>query len=333
MKQGGIKNMAKIVIDAGHGINTAGKRTPAGEREWTFNNVVAVATINELKKYPSIKVLRVDDPTGKTDVPLSTRTNKANNFKADLLVSIHHNAHTGKWGSWGGTETYTYPLSRSGNKAVNNEAKKIAKAVQDAMVKEYKLRDRGLKEANFHMVREVNCPAILIEGGFMDSTVDIVRMRNNTVLKAVGVAIAVAIAKHFGAKKETPKPAPAPTKPKAPTKVTAGGSVYTVKKGDTLWGIAKAHGISAKELKSLNGLKSDLIHPNDKLKTGKLKQLIVTATELWYYGSANWNDKVATVKKGEIFTIAEELTVAGSKMYKLISGTYITANPKYVKLL
>lgn len=315
--------MANVVIDAGHGYNTAGKRTPAGEREWTFNKTVAEATINELKNYPSIKVLRVDDPTGKTDVPLSTRTNKANNFKADALVSIHHNAYLGTWGSWGGTETYTYPLGSASNKAVNNASKRLAKLVQGAIVKEYKLADRGLKEANFHMVREVNCPAILIEGGYMDSTVDIKRMRDNSVLKAVGVAIARAIAQHFGAKRGSASNATA----------TAGGSTYTVKKGDTLWSIAKAHNLSVKDLKSLNGLKSDLIKTGDKLKTGKAKQLVVTADNLWYYGSANWNDKVSTVKKGEVFTIAEELTVAGSKMYKLISGTYITANPKYVKLI
>lgn len=35
--------MVKIGFDAGHGINTPGKRTPDGEREWSFNNQVAIA--------------------------------------------------------------------------------------------------------------------------------------------------------------------------------------------------------------------------------------------------------------------------------------------------
>src|SRR5690606_17655102 len=99
-------NMVKVVIDAGHGINTPGKRSPSDEREWSFNNKVAVAAINRLNQYQNVQILRTDDPTGKTDVPLITRTNKANAWGADLLVSIHHNALAGQWHSGGGVETY-----------------------------------------------------------------------------------------------------------------------------------------------------------------------------------------------------------------------------------
>ncbi|HHB2481334.1 TPA: N-acetylmuramoyl-L-alanine amidase [Bacillus cereus] len=59
------------------------------------------------------------------------------------------------------------------------------------------------------------------------------------------------------------------------------------------------------------------------------KLVVVDAEELWVYSSADWNAKEKTVKKGEAFTIVEELTVAGSKMYKC-KYFYITANPAYV---
>src|SRR5690606_34781216 len=73
------------------------------------------------------------------------------------------------------------------------------------------LRNRGLKKADFHMVRESKMPAILIEGGFMDSTVDIKKMRDDKVLDAVGKAIAEALAVYFGLKKKK--------KPAAPSKL------------------------------------------------------------------------------------------------------------------
>lgn len=60
-----------------------------------------------------------------------------------------------------------------------------------------------------------------------------------------------------------PKYAKETTGSKAPT---SSASKYTVKSGDTLWDIAKAHGTSVATIKSLNGLKSDLIHKGDVLK-------------------------------------------------------------------
>lgn len=182
--------MAIIAIGAGHGINTPGKRTPAGEREWSFNNKVVSAAINYLGGYENASIVRLDDPTGNTDVPLTTRTNKANNANADILVSYHHNANTGQWGTWTGTETYHYPGSSSGNT--------LARAIHPSIVTAMGLRDRGVKSANFHMLRESNMPSILIEGGFMDSTIDIVKMRNNGVMDNTGKALADSIASYLG---------------------------------------------------------------------------------------------------------------------------------------
>nr|ADF97539.1 PlyM14 [uncultured phage] len=190
--------MTKIIaIDAGHGLNTPGKRTPDNEREWSFNNKVTLAAIKYLNDYEGVKIVRLDDPTGKSDVPLKARTDKANKAKADVLVSIHHNALTGKWGTHGGTEVFTY----LGNWP---DAERLAKLVLDRILKAYGLKSRGLKKANFHMVRESAMPAILIEGGFMDSTVDIKKMRDDKVLDEAGKAIAEALAVYFGLKKKKP---------------------------------------------------------------------------------------------------------------------------------
>ncbi|MEK3756721.1 N-acetylmuramoyl-L-alanine amidase [Bacillus sp. FSL K6-6483] len=208
--------MAKIAICAGHGgsNSTPGKRTPDGEYEWNFNDKVVRAAIAVLKA-SGHQVLRTDDASGKTDIGLTTRVNAANNWGADVYVSVHHNALSTKWfnGS-GGVETYTYTGAQP-------KSERLAKEVHKRIVSAMGLRDRGLKKANFYIVKNTKMPAILTEGGFMDSKVDIVAMRDDNKLKAQGEAIAAGIIAYLGGKVKlpdepkdaTPKPEPKP-KPK-----------------------------------------------------------------------------------------------------------------------
>ena len=178
----------KISYCAGHGYNTLGKRNPAGEREWTFNNKVVLAFEEEIKKYENVQLLRTDDSTGKADVTLAIRTDVANKWKADIYISFHHNAFQGKWGTHTGTETF---YSRG-----SVEGQKLAKLVQAAAVKAYGLRDRGLKTNNLHITREAHMPAVLVEGGFMDSTIDIKKLRDDKVLENAGKYIAQEVAEY-----------------------------------------------------------------------------------------------------------------------------------------
>lgn len=182
--------MIKVAYDAGHGLQTPGKRTPDNEREWNFNDIVARAFAKELSLYDGVTTKRFDDPTGKTDVPLKTRTDGANNWDADYFISFHHNANTGQWGTWTGVETFTYSYPKI-------ESVQLAMALHPAVVKAYGLRDRSIKKADLHIVRETKMPAILIEGGFMDSTIDIKKLRDNTVLENAGRSVAQALAKYL----------------------------------------------------------------------------------------------------------------------------------------
>ena len=292
----------KIGTDAGHSLVTPGKETPDKEKEWSFNDAVLKAFIKEMKNYEDVQVYRYDDTSGKTDVPLKTRTDKANKDKVDLYISFHHNANTGKWGDWTGTETHVYETKPK-------EAVKLAQIVQPKMAKAYGLKDRGIKYTNLHITRETNMTSILLEGGFMDSRIDIKKMRDVAVLNEAGKAVAQAVAQYAKLKKKEV----AKEEPKERVKVqddlyrvrksandakTQKGAfknlnsakamaddnygygvyldgkqvyrpsvVYTVKSGDTLSEIAEKYKTTVKKLQDDNGIKkANLIYPGQKIK-------------------------------------------------------------------
>ncbi|MGE7667702.1 N-acetylmuramoyl-L-alanine amidase family protein [Ureibacillus composti] len=187
--------MIKVAYGAGHGGFgvTPGKRSPDGEYEWDFNTKVATAFANELALFKGVMTKRFDDPSGKTDVPLVQRTDGANRWGANYYISFHHNAFQSRWGSHSGVETWIYTNAQEGSVA-------LANAIHPAVVEGYGLIDRGIKRGNLHIVRETTMPAILIEGGFMDSTIDIQKLRNDSVLNNVGKLIARAFANYVGLK-------------------------------------------------------------------------------------------------------------------------------------
>lgn len=181
----------KIGYDAGHGIYTPGKRSPDDEREWRFNNTVVVAMANELRKYQGVQLLRTDDPTGKTDIPLRTRTDRANRWGAQFYISVHHNALYGnRYSNVTGAETFI----------IKESNRPIATKINNAIVQAMGIQNRGVKYANFHITRETWCPSVLTEGGFMDSNIDIHRLRDTNRLCNQGILIARAIANHYGLK-------------------------------------------------------------------------------------------------------------------------------------
>lgn len=288
----------KVVIDAGHGLHTKGKRTPDDEREWSFNNKVAKATIKELKKY-DVKVLRVDDITGKKDVALSKRVEMANDFDADAYVAIHHNASTGKWGNWTGIETFTYTNS-------SKASEELAKDIHGRVVDAYGLKDRGLKKANHAVTRDSNMPAILVEGGFMDSKIDIKKLRSDAVLNKAGVAIANGLVANLKLKKKA--------KPKPVVKVTASKDSYTVKSGDTLWGISQDTGISVANLKKYSNLKSDTLQIGQVLKlSNSVTHKVAKGDTLWGL-SQKYDVAVSTIKsknglKSDVLSIGDVLKI------------------------
>lgn len=163
--------MSKIIaIDAGHGMGTAGKRCmkaidPNETREWWLNDRIA-DRLQELLAAYDCKVIRVDDTTGAKDIALSARVKTANNVKADVYVSIHHNAGI-NGGSGGGTVVF-YCSSQK-------ERPSQAARLYYAILSETGLRgnrSQTVIKKSYYVIKNTTMPAFLIENGFMDSLKD-----------------------------------------------------------------------------------------------------------------------------------------------------------------
>ena len=189
--------MARIALDAGHGLATPGKRCLKSldkneTREWILNNRVANHVEDLLKGYAGAAILRVDDRTGARDIPLSERTKKANDWKADIYISIHHDAGI-NGGSGGGVTVYRYPNSSKMTKAMLQQ-------LYNAIVKHNKLkgnRSSPLNDTNFQVLRQTNMAAALIENGFMDSRTDVPIILSDAHARKTAEGIVEFLVNHF----------------------------------------------------------------------------------------------------------------------------------------
>ncbi|WP_046174378.1 N-acetylmuramoyl-L-alanine amidase [Domibacillus indicus] len=172
----------KIAIDAGHGWNTPGKQTPEGMKEFEFNRATALF----LREQLTAEVLFVHHD--QRDVPLAERVQKANTSGIGLYVSIHANAFGEGWSEPNGIETYVHSSRPA-------KALAIALAVQQELVQKTGRRDRGVKTADFYVLRKTNMPALLIEAGFMTNREEAALLATAAYRKTCAAAIASAIQK------------------------------------------------------------------------------------------------------------------------------------------
>ncbi|MEK3819698.1 N-acetylmuramoyl-L-alanine amidase [Cytobacillus sp. FSL W8-0315] len=187
----------KISLSPGHASTTSGKQTPDGMKEWEFNAAVVKCIIDGLENYEDVQVLRLDDPSGKKDISLKTRSDKANAWKSDVHIDIHANAAgPGGWyDDAKGIETFVYTSKPK-------EALTLAQKVQSNLVSATKLQNRGVKAADFHMLRETKMTSILIEAGFMTNKDEAKLLKSDNYRRIVAGAILDALVSHYGLKQK-----------------------------------------------------------------------------------------------------------------------------------
>lgn len=205
----------KIALNAGHGYHTPGKRCLKSldhnqTREWTLNSRICNKIEEKLKEYEGYSLIRLDDTTGKINVSLKTRTDKANKFGADFYLSIHHNAGI-NGGTGGGVVAYTYT-------SVGSETKKWQSDLYNAVIKYTGLkgnRSVPLAKANLHECRETKMPAVLMECGFMDSATDVpIILTDDYADKVASACVEVLAANGVLVKKEKKEEPKVPTETK-----------------------------------------------------------------------------------------------------------------------
>lgn len=174
--------MAKVFLGVGHGGKDPG--AVGKVEEAAANLTIALKVKEELERYGvTVKMSRTKDE----DDPLSEVIKEANAFKPDIALDVHNNA-----GGGDGWEAY----AQTNGHAVKSKA--LAAAVEK-QVKAIGQGSRGVKTKKnssgkdyFGFLRQVNCPAVILEGFFVDSN-DALGFDTVAEQQALGVAYAKGI--------------------------------------------------------------------------------------------------------------------------------------------
>jgi N-acetylmuramoyl-L-alanine amidase len=169
--------VAKVCLDYGHGGADPGA-VYKGRKESDDNLALGKAVAAELRRHGlEVTETRTADRT----VSLGERSSLANSKGSDYFISLHRNAFKPEQARGVETFIYTSPSAKSAQ---------LAEKIQSALVG-VGFVNRGVKKANFHVLRETKSPAVLVEVGFLDHSGDnqLFDSKRDEVIKALVTAI------------------------------------------------------------------------------------------------------------------------------------------------
>lgn len=182
--------MAKVFLDAGHGGKDPG--AIGNNLQEKDINLAVTLKVGEILIRHEVEVMfsRATD----VHLELHERTQKANLTNSDILISIHCNSAENRTAR--GVETFHYSGSERGAA--------LARCIQDELIatKLYSV-NRGVKTANFHMIRASNMPGVLTELAFISNSDDAKILRDKQ--EQLALAIAKGILTYLGIKYIDPK--------------------------------------------------------------------------------------------------------------------------------
>ncbi len=183
----------KILIDPGHGGKDPGAvNTEFGLREKDLALRTARRFAANLHRAGFVVALTRDDDRF---IPLSERPEIANDFGADLFISLHFNAAQNPEAR--GIEVFILNPAASdptqqplpGN-AGDKWNTLLGYSIQNSLIEATDQANRGVKRARFAVLRTLNCPGLLVEGGFVSNADDARLLQSEDWLQNLADAIA-----------------------------------------------------------------------------------------------------------------------------------------------
>lgn len=170
-----------IVIDPGHGGKDDGcnPKALAQEKELTLETAKLVQRHLKQLGYKVVMTRSSD-----IFIPLDERTAIANEFNCDLFLSVHFNS--AKNAKAQGIEVYYCDQASNRSKL----SKSLAKSVLDRIVTSTEAKSRGVKTADFRVIRETSMPAVLVEAGFLSNSEERKRCQDPIYQNAIAWGIA-----------------------------------------------------------------------------------------------------------------------------------------------
>ena len=182
-----------IVLDPGHGGTDPGAIGPRRTYEKNLNWSMAIQVKSILERAGATVLLTRPGDVDLTPASVSdrdelrVRTMVANNRKADIFVSIHHNSSVNS--DLTGTSTYYYP--KTPYDAL------LAQCLQSAMVRGGGLENIGIRTANFFVVKNAWMPAALLEIGYISNPQEEQTLNNPAFQQKMALAIVAGIDQFF----------------------------------------------------------------------------------------------------------------------------------------
>lgn len=173
-----------VVIDPGHGGRDPGAVGIGGMQEKQINTAVSNRVQQQLQA-AGITVLM----TRSSDVyvDLDARAQFANRAGANLFVSIHSNAISMQRPDVNGLETYYF-----------SSGERLARSIHSAVLRNVSMRDRGVRQARFYVLRYTTMPSVLVETGFVTGAEDAARFRDPAAVNRIADGIARGILDYLG---------------------------------------------------------------------------------------------------------------------------------------